>query len=98
MWREKAACRGLPNDWFFIESDFDSGKRICLRCPVQNECFAYAARTKSVGIWGGTTAADRGVFDMNVSRGARRAAKRTATEGKIISIPLSDKGLLQSHE
>lgn len=98
MWREQAACRGLPNDWFFIESDFELGKRICRRCPVQGECLAYAIKTKSFGIWGGVGAADRGVFDMNVSRGARRAAKRTTTEGKTITIDLADNRLLEAHE
>lgn len=61
-WRERAACRGMGNTQagiriFFLQNG-DSptpAKRICSRCPVQEECGDYARGNADAGIWNGTT-------------------------------------------
>lgn len=42
----------------FIEGD-TGVIRLCMRCKVRGECFNYAIESDSVGIWGGTTDAER---------------------------------------
>jgi WhiB family redox-sensing transcriptional regulator len=66
-WRDDAACRGHdPELWFPVG---DSGlaraqtaeaKRVCVGCPVRQECTEYALGTgQYTGVWGGTTEAER---------------------------------------
>lgn len=98
MWREDAACRGLPNDLFFLEQHFDSARQICSRCLVQSECLEYAVKTRVFGIWGGKGSAERGVVDLNVSVREGRPAKRAATPGKSMTVRAADNILLESHE
>lgn len=98
MWREEAACRGVPNDWFFVEANFGLARQVCRRCPVQSDCLEYATKTRSFGIWAGTGSAERGLYDMTVSSGEGRPAKRTATPGKSITVRAADNVLLESHE
>jgi hypothetical protein len=97
MWRDDAACRGLPNDLFFLEPNFGLAMQVCRRCTVSRECFAYAVKTKAYGIWGETTSFERGVVDLNISSGKRRPAKRTTSEGQTISLRVADQ-LLPHHE
>ena len=37
----------------------DYAKRFCDRCPITNDCRAYASTHDLEGIWGGTTEAER---------------------------------------
>ena len=46
--------RGRPSISFTIVA-----KRVCARCPVTEQCLAYALDGDEVGIWGGTTNAER---------------------------------------
>jgi WhiB family redox-sensing transcriptional regulator len=83
-WRTDAACRGYPLDWFFpatrravrrgrLESTAvrqqSEALAVCARCPVRDECLDYAIRYDELGVWGGTTDAQRRRI-----RNARRAA------------------------
>ncbi len=61
-WREQAACKGANPDLFHPErgdtATVKAALAICATCPVQAECATTGAR-EPVGIWGGTTAAQR---------------------------------------
>jgi len=57
----QALCRSAPIDWFFPQKGKSAiGKRLCLSCPVQEECLNYAI-TNAVhfGVWGGMTERER---------------------------------------
>ncbi len=60
-WMADAACRGSTVN-FHPErgQDARSAKAICARCPVREQCQAYALETGEMfGVWGGTTAKER---------------------------------------
>jgi len=54
-WKEFAACRGQPSEWFFPVSGYVPWKAlaVCSTCPVRSQCLAYARRNGEVGVWGG---------------------------------------------
>jgi WhiB family redox-sensing transcriptional regulator len=59
-----ALCRQVHPDTFFPHPDdtatAENAKAICGMCPARAACLAWAlARGESVGIWGGTTPAER---------------------------------------
>jgi WhiB family transcriptional regulator, redox-sensing transcriptional regulator len=66
-WREHAACRDADPDLFFPIGtagnslrQVDEAKRICHRCPAQNQCLAWALENGITdGVWGGTTENER---------------------------------------
>ena len=69
-WHLQASCRGPESVLFFPPSlperreDRDAretrAKRICLECPVQNDCLQFALRVREPhGIWGGLTESER---------------------------------------
>lgn len=57
-WRTRAACKGLPVEWWFTErGDFDTvvrARNVCKACPVRDECLNYGlANSPRVGMYGG---------------------------------------------
>lgn len=62
-WTRQAACAGTDPNLWFPEKAGDSipeAKAICARCPVSDECLAYAIRwTIQYGIWGGLNTRQR---------------------------------------
>jgi WhiB family redox-sensing transcriptional regulator len=69
-WHLKASCRGPESRLFFPpslperreerEAREARAKRICLDCPVLDECLEFALRVREPhGIWGGLTEAER---------------------------------------
>jgi WhiB family redox-sensing transcriptional regulator len=67
-WRDKAACHGLPPDWFFPpqpkgDSSYDEGKRVCATCSVTEQCLGlttdFIATGDRYGLFGGMTPAER---------------------------------------
>ncbi|MEC3920317.1 WhiB family transcriptional regulator [Nocardia sp. CDC160] len=67
-WQSFGSCRGMDSAVFF-HPDGERGrarvarerraKQICNRCPVMDQCRAYALATKqSYGIWGGMSEHD----------------------------------------
>lgn len=66
-WQADAACRGFVDnaDWervFFPGQGDPVGraKRFCARCPVREDCLAYALDHPDLdGIWGGTSDRER---------------------------------------
>lgn len=59
-WRDEAACKGKPTDWWFPEANHRwspaaaRARKICGTCPVAEPCHAYAVRHGMRGIWGQT--------------------------------------------
>ena len=59
-WRTAAACIGEPAETFFDPRLAEWAKRICLRCPVMEDCRRDAAANAiAFGVWGGWTADER---------------------------------------
>ena len=59
-------CEELPDVFFAQEIDKKAqlmveviAKNICASCPVRVKCRDYALSTRVIGIWGGTTEAER---------------------------------------
>lgn len=61
-WRDRARCEGMRTEQFFPrKSDAEKETiKICLSCPVREECLQYAIDSGSNwGVWGGTTQQER---------------------------------------
>ncbi|MEV7387055.1 MULTISPECIES: WhiB family transcriptional regulator [unclassified Streptomyces] len=79
-WREHAACRAEDPDLFFpIGTTGPSlhqtrrAKAVCERCPAQEPCLRWAMETEqTVGVWGGTTEAERRLLALRRQTAARR--------------------------
>jgi WhiB family redox-sensing transcriptional regulator len=82
-------CRGMDPAVFFADNGATNAiaKRVCVGCPVQNECLEYAVADPSLhGMWGGASYMERRVIRKkrgNVSRMARvkNPAKCGSTSG-----------------
>lgn len=59
-WRDQAACRGKPIEWFFPLTPYGTreAKALCKTCPVVDEC-ATAGRNEPYGVWAGKLHNDR---------------------------------------
>jgi WhiB family redox-sensing transcriptional regulator len=76
-WWPRAACQAADPDLFFPisragnDGQEECAKQVCGRCPVKTDCLAYAlaAGPGLLGIWGGTSEADR----AELRRAKRRA-------------------------
>lgn len=76
-WRDRAACRGWPTDWWFAKRytlEHHRAVDICETCPVKAECRRAAIRDGDSGLRGGVTTRDRvcdfccGTFPVGNSR------------------------------
>lgn len=57
-WQADAACREHPElSWF--AGPTAPAVAICADCPARADCLAHAVAHDEVGVWGGTTDADR---------------------------------------
>ena len=57
-WMDRAACKGKDVDLFFPQREemdkLAAARKICIACPVREECLAYALHFKiRYGVWGG---------------------------------------------
>jgi hypothetical protein len=59
-WRERAACRGMPTEWWFptVGQVGKVARGYCRSCPVGRECGTYGAM-EQYGIWGGMNTEER---------------------------------------
>lgn len=66
-WKRLAKCRGKSTDVFFPERASESilAKAICRGCPVTDQCYRFAMEHREPGVWGGTTAEERGRIRSN---------------------------------
>jgi WhiB family transcriptional regulator, redox-sensing transcriptional regulator len=78
-WRVRAACSAIQHSLFFPLGDtdqarIDQAKAICADCAVTDDCLRYALETnQQVGIWGGTTEAERKSLRRKWMAGRRRS-------------------------
>jgi WhiB family redox-sensing transcriptional regulator len=81
-WRHKAECRKEDPELFFpvgtsgpALAQIVKAKAVCRRCPVSQECLAWALASGQDGIWGGLTEDERRALRRrNVRTGARNSA------------------------
>lgn len=54
-WRDQAACKGHPTDWWYPEQGESSSRarQICATCPVRRACGDYATSNETNGVWAG---------------------------------------------
>jgi WhiB family redox-sensing transcriptional regulator len=81
-WRDRAACAGEDTDlWFPIGEtgpallQIADAKAVCRGCPVIGSCLAWAMEAKPDGIWGGTTATERGQIKRREARERSKAVR-----------------------
>jgi WhiB family redox-sensing transcriptional regulator len=84
-WMDQAGCRDADRDLFFPRRH-DVNRRaqralvLCAACPVRSRCLDHAlSAPERYGIWGGTTARERG-WDAT---GKRTAASPRPTPGDV---------------
>lgn len=62
---ETAGCLqpGVDPAIFFPEEEdrksVNAARKICMRCPLKDQCRDYAVRHREDGVWGATTAYER---------------------------------------
>lgn len=64
-WLERARCRGMDPDRFFVRGIAQARPviRVCERCPVKDDCLQYALDNDiTFGVWGGLTERQRRAF------------------------------------
>lgn len=63
VWHDSAACRGVPAEVFFPETEDDRSLAVarawCDTCPVRGVCLNAALIRRDSGIWGGTSTRER---------------------------------------
>lgn len=68
-WTERARCRGVDPDQFFLRGAAQSrgALKLCGRCPVKEECLSYALEHDvDFGVWGGLTERQRRAYQRRV--------------------------------
>lgn len=93
QWRDQAACRDKNPLWWFPPESFGTSdghdrkretprlyreaRRICLTCPVRQECLDYALEARECcGMWGALTRPER----HTILRERRRDARLQRTD------------------
>jgi WhiB family redox-sensing transcriptional regulator len=54
-----------------------AAKQVCDECPLRIQCLEYAMSSNEIGIWGGTTEAQREGMKKSLRRAARRRMPST---------------------
>ncbi len=75
-WRHRAVCRDADPELFFPLGNSgpalrqtEEAKAVCRRCPVREQCLAWAVRTgQEVGVWGGTSEDERRAMKRRAAR------------------------------
>lgn len=91
-WRNSAACLGAETDVFFPAGSspealdqVEEAKRDCQRCPVREQCLAWALEAKQdFGVWGGLDEEERREIH------GRRAPRSRPVNGKTVAQNLFD--------
>ena len=82
-WRERAACLDVDPELFFPIGNtgpaimqIEEAKKVCQRCPVREECLAWALEAgQDHGVWGGLSEEERRALKRRNAR-SRAAAPR----------------------
>jgi hypothetical protein len=75
-WKDDSECLGMDVNLFFDKYEEDehlakSVDKVCARCPVRKECFAWGISNKEWGVWGGIYLKD-GKIDKEFNRHKER--------------------------
>lgn len=55
-WRDDAACKGQPVEWFYADKYAARALITCWSCTVANECGQWAEQAgEEFGVWGAST-------------------------------------------
>ncbi|MFP1624275.1 WhiB family transcriptional regulator [Streptomyces sp. 5K101] len=81
-WREYAACRNADPDLFFPIGtgapalvQAEAAKLVCERCPVREQCLAWAMENnQESGVWGGLSEDERRSLKRRTQRRDRHPA------------------------
>ncbi|MFF8844238.1 WhiB family transcriptional regulator [Streptomyces sp. NPDC015127] len=81
-WREYAECRNEDPDLFFPVGtggpalvQAEAAKQVCARCPVREQCLAWALENgQATGVWGGLSEDERRSLTRRSRRRDRHAA------------------------
>lgn len=61
--RKKSRCTDVDSPLFFptydSPSSTEAAKKICAWCPIRVECLRHAMENDELGVWGGTSEAER---------------------------------------
>lgn len=84
-WRYRAACVGEAPELFFPiggggpgETQLADAKAVCRRCPVREQCLAWAlASGQDFGVWGAMSEDERRALARSTAR-SRRTGRRPA--------------------
>lgn len=89
-WRDAAACQGVDPELFFSTAGPNPAAiRICRNCPVIADCLADALDEPwIVGVWGGTTEADRRRIHRNRAEPVPARAVRYTAEQRAAAVAL----------
>jgi WhiB family transcriptional regulator, redox-sensing transcriptional regulator len=61
-WQERALCAQIDPEMWFPEKggSTSDAKKVCLGCPVRDECLTYALNhDERFGVWGGCSERER---------------------------------------
>ena len=90
-WHQRAACAGMGTDQFIVAGRGHYGasaRALCESCPVRAECLETArADLELVGLWGGTTTAERRKLPRGKPRQRRKAEREEElhwAEGELV--------------
>ncbi len=84
-WRAFGSCRTLATDLFFpigqtgeAEVKIARAKKVCVTCPVRQECLEFAVTTnQEYGVWGGQSEEERRIIRREWRARVRAAQKAT---------------------
>lgn len=85
-WRSRAACRQSDPELFFPIGNtgqalmqIEEAKQFCRACRVTETCLEWALTVGVIGVWGGTTDAEREAIKRRRQRAAQRATANTTS-------------------
>jgi len=71
LWQDQASCkRSNPEEFFPTSAPDPQTKQRCARCPVREQCLAFALENNMVGVWGGTSTKERRRLKAELRRGS----------------------------
>lgn len=88
FWHDKAACKGTYDPVFFPLTETDQAvayvrDAYCNTCPVRVDCLNDANRTRSYGVWAGTSSELR----AKLRKSRHRSKCPGCEERQVVKIP-----------
>lgn len=86
-----APCTKMDPDYFSVEPEYpgaraieNKAKEACQECPYKQECFDWAVYNAEPGVWGGTTLAERRLYQSRLRRMGRARVAQTPIPDSLI--------------